>query len=298
MSQLARIIQSRPLLADGAMGTVLYARGVFIHRCYEELNLSDPALILSVHEEYLQAGAEMIETNTFGANRFRLERHGLASKTREINEAAARLARQAVDRFKEKQAVDAWVAGSVGPLGTRLEPLGKTGLDEARAAFAEQMEALAANGVDLIIVETMPALNEAREALEAAHAVAPGLPVLVMVTVDDEGNCLDGTSPAHAAKLLEEWGAGAVGVNCSTGPASVLTAIEAMRGATALPLAAMPNAGLPRAVEGRNIYLCSPEYMASFTRRAIGVGAQIVGGCCGTTPNHIRAMRAALRAID
>jgi len=186
----------------------------------------------------------------------------------------------------------------VGPLGVRLEPLGKTGLDEARAAFAEQIGALAKAGVDLIIIETMPALNEAREALAAAREVAPDLPVLVMVTVDDESNCLDGSSPAQAAALLTEWGADAIGVNCSTGPATVLTAIEAMRAATALPLAAMPNAGLPRSVEGRNIYLCSPEYMAEFSRNAIAAGVQIVGGCCGTTPNHIRAMRSSLRAID
>lgn len=296
------MLLSRPLLADGAMGTVLYARGVFINRCYDELNLSDPSLILSVHEEYLQAGAEIVETNTFGANRFRLTRHGLGAKVQEINAAGLSLARQAVDRLKQKQAGEAWVAGSVGPLGVRLEPLGKTSLDEAREAFAEQMSVLAGDGpgkgVDLLIVETMPALNEAREALAAAHAVAPWLPVLVMMTVDDESHCLDGSSPAHAAKMLTEWGASAVGVNCSTGPTTVLTAIEAMRGATSLPLAAMPNAGVPRAVEGRNIYLCSPEYMASFARRAVGVGAQLVGGCCGTTPNHIRAMRAAMRALD
>ncbi|MGD0682624.1 MAG: bifunctional homocysteine S-methyltransferase/methylenetetrahydrofolate reductase [Terracidiphilus sp.] len=298
MTQFADIFANRPILADGAMGTVLYARGVFINRCYDELNLSDPGLILSIHEEYLQAGAEIIETNTFGANRFRLARHGLAGNVAQINAAGVRLARQAVDHLKEKQAGEAWVAGSVGPLGVRLEPLGKTGLDEARAAFAEQIDALAEAGADLIIIETMPALDEAREALAAAREVAPDLPVLVMVTVDDESNCLDGSSPAQAASLLTEWGAGAIGVNCSTGPATVLTAIEAMRSATPLPLAAMPNAGLPRAVEGRNIYLCSPEYMAEFARKAITAGVQIVGGCCGTTPNHIRAMRSAMRAID
>jgi homocysteine S-methyltransferase len=280
------------------MGTVLYARGVFINRCYDELNLSDPSLILSIHEEYLQAGAEILESNTFGANRFRLGRHGLADQVNEINGAGVRIARQAVERLKEKQAGEAWVAGAVGPLGVRLEPLGKTGLDEARAAFAEQIAALAAAGVDLLSIETMPALNEAREALAAARETAPELPVLVMVTVDDDGNCLDGSSPAHAAALLTEWGAGAIGVNCSTGPTTVLTAIEAMRAATTLPLAAMPNAGLPRAVEGRNIYLCSPEYMASFARKAIQAGVQIVGGCCGTTPNHIRAMRSAMRDLD
>jgi methionine synthase I (cobalamin-dependent)/5,10-methylenetetrahydrofolate reductase len=306
MTRFSDLFADRPVLADGAMGTVLYARGIFVNRCYDELNLSDPNLILGVHEEYLQAGAEILETNTFGANRFRLARHGLAGKMAEINAAGVRLARQAVQRLKEKQAgnveIAAWVAGSVGPLGVRLEPLGKTGLDEARAAFAEQIGILAGNGpgagVDLLIIETMPALNEAHEALEAAKAVAPHLPVLVMVTVDDESECLDGASPAQAAALLTEWGADAVGVNCSTGPATVLTAVEAMRAATALPLAAMPNAGVPRAVDGRNIYLCSPEYMASFARKAVAAGVQIVGGCCGTTPNHIRAMRSAIRAMD
>jgi methionine synthase I (cobalamin-dependent)/5,10-methylenetetrahydrofolate reductase len=298
MAQFADIFSNRPVLADGAMGTVLYARGIFINRCYDELNLSDPNLILSIHEEYLQAGAEILETNTFGANRFRLTRHGLASKVADINAAGVRVARQAVEHLKEKQAGTAYVAGSVGPLGVRLEPLGKTGLEEARAAFAEQILALADAGVDLLIIETMPALNEAREALLAAQETAPNLPVLVMVTVDDESNCLDGSSPQQAAALLTEWGAGAIGVNCSTGPSTVLTAIEAMRSSTTLPLAAMPNAGMPRAIEGRNIYLCSPEYMASFARKAIAAGAQIVGGCCGTTPNHTRAMRSAMRAID
>jgi homocysteine S-methyltransferase len=298
MPSLADIFANRPVLADGAMGTVLYARGISINRCYDEMNLSDPELILSIHEEYLQAGAELLETNTFGANRFRLARHGLAAKVAEINTAGVRLARQAVKHLKDKQGGEAWVGGSVGPLGVRLEPLGKTGLDEARAAFSEQIRALKDAGVDMLIIETMPALNEAHEALEAARETAPDLPVLVMVTVDDESNCLDGASPAHAAALLTEWGASAIGVNCSTGPATVLTAIEAMRPVTSLPLAALPNAGLPRAVEGRNIYLCSPEYMASFARKAITAGVQIVGGCCGTTPNHIRAMRLAMRALD
>jgi len=295
---LKDIFADRPVLCDGAMGTVLYARGIFINRCYDELNLSDPSLILSIHEEYLQGGAEILETNTFGANRFRLGRHGLASRTAEINEAGVRLARQAAEHLKDKQAGDAWVAGSVGPLGVHLEPLGKTGLEEARAAFAEQIAALASAGADMLMIETMPALNEAREALLAAKETAPELPVFVMVTVDDDGNCLDGSSPEHAATLLTEWGADAIGCNCSTGPATVLTAIEAMRAVTSLPLVAMPNAGMPRAVEGRNIYLCSPEYMASFARKAIKAGAQFVGGCCGTTPNHIRAMKSAIRAID
>jgi homocysteine S-methyltransferase len=298
MRPFSEIFADRPVLADGAMGTLLNSRGIFINRCYDELNLSNPALILAAHEEYLQAGAEIVETNTFGANRFRLTRHGLGDKVRDINAEGVQLARRAVEHLRARQAGQAWVAGSVGPLGVRLEPLGKTGLDEARAAFAEQIGVLAGNGVDLLIIETMPALNEAHEALKAASEVAPDLPVLVMVTVDEEGNCLDGSSPAHAAALLSEWGASAIGVNCSTGPTNVLTAIEAMRKATKLPLAAMPNAGLPRNVEGRNVYLCSPEYMASFARKVIAAGVQMVGGCCGTTPNHIRAMRSAMRAID
>jgi methionine synthase / methylenetetrahydrofolate reductase(NADPH) len=298
MNPFAEIFDERPVLADGAMGTVLYSRGVLISRCYDELNLSDPGLIRSVHEEYLQAGAEILETNTFGANRFRLGRYGLAGKIAEINAAGALVARQAVEHQREKQGGKAWVAGALGPLGVRLEPLGKTGLDEARDAFAEQIKALAEAGVDLLIAETMPALNEAREAIAAARQVAPNLPILVMVTVDDDSNCLDGSSPEQAAALLTEWGADAIGVNCSTGPTAVLTAMEAMRGATTLPLAAMPNAGLPRAVEGRNVYLCSPEYMAGFARKAINAGVQVVGGCCGTTPNHIRAMRAAIRSLD
>ena len=298
MNPFAEIFDERPVLADGAMGTVLYSRGILISRCYDELNLSDPGLILSVHEEYLQAGAEILETNTFGANHFRLGRHGLAGKVAEINAAGVRVARQAVDHQREKRGGEAWVAGALGPLGVRLEPLGKTGLEEAREAFAEQINALAEAGADLLIAETMPALNEAREALAAARQIAPNLPIVVMVTVDDDSNCLDGSSPEQAAALLTEWGADAIGVNCSTGPTAVLTAMEAMRGATTLPLAAMPNAGVPRAVEGRNVYLCSPEYMASFARKAINAGVQVVGGCCGTTPNHIRAMRAAIRSLD
>jgi homocysteine S-methyltransferase len=298
MPSFAEIFGTRPILADGAMGTVLNSRGVLISRCFDELNLTDPSLILSVHEEYLQAGAEILETNTFGANRFRLGKYGLAGKVAEINAAGVRIARQAVERLAGRQAGEAWVSGTIGPLGVRLEPLGKTGLEEARLAFIEQIRALAAAGADMLTIETMPALNEVREALLAAHEAAPGLPVVAMVTVDDESNCLDGSSAAHAAALITEWGADAVGVNCSTGPASVLTAIEKMRNATTLPLAAMPNAGLPRAIGGLNIYLISPEYMASFARRAIIAGAQIVGGCCGTTPHHIRVMRTAVRALN
>jgi homocysteine S-methyltransferase len=305
-SRLEAVFGRRTVLCDGAMGTSLYARGVFINRCFDELNLSQPELVRSVHEDYLQAGAEIIETNTFGANALRLQRYGLRDKVAEINRAGVNIARQAVRQLEDKQAGKAYVAGSVGPLGVHLEPLGKTGLDEAREAFAEQIAALTSgapeDAVDLLIIETMPALNEAEQAVLAARLVAPDTPVVVMVTVDDEGNCLDGASAESAAARIAGWGAeggvDGIGCNCSVGPATVLTAIERMALVTTLPLMAMPNAGMPRSVEGRNIYLCSPEYMASFARKFTKAGVQFIGGCCGTTPQHIRAMKSALRATE
>ena len=295
---LSERFQTRSVLCDGAMGTMLYERGVFIHRCYDELNLSQPDLIRTIHEEYLQAGAEIIETNTFGGNRFRLQRHGLQDKVHDINVAGAKIARQAADQIRDKQATQAFVAGAVGPIGVQIEPLGKVSFEEARAAFAEQIRALAEGGVDLLVLETMTSLNEVHQAILAAREAAPELPILAMMTIDEEGNTLDGSSPEVAAKKLTEWGADAVGCNCSAGPATILSAIERMRTATTLPLVAMPNAGMPRAVDGRNIYLCSPEYMASFARKFAQAGVQFVGGCCGTTPSHIRAIRSALRALD
>ncbi len=301
-SRLEQRFSGRTVLCDGAMGTSLYARGVFINRCFDELNLSQPELVRSVHEEYLQSGAEIIETNTFGGNAMRLERYGLRDKVADINRAGVAIARQAVRQLADKQAGTAFVAGSVGPLGVHLEPLGKTSLDEAREAFAEQIRALTEGGpgvgVDLLIIETMPALNEAEQAALAAKAVAPDVPVVVMVTVDEEANCLDGASPETAAARIASWGVDGIGCNCSVGPATVLTAVERMAAVTAVPLMAMPNAGMPRSVEGRNIYLCSPEYMASFARKFTKAGVQFIGGCCGTTPQHIRAMKSALRATD
>jgi homocysteine S-methyltransferase len=298
MPSLKEMFSTRHVLCDGAMGTMVYSRGVFIHRCYDELNLSQPDLIRGIHEEYLQAGAEIVETNTYGANRFRLERHGLGDQVEAVNLAGVRLAREAVDRIKEKQATEAYVAGAIGPLGLQIEPVGRVSAKEAREAFSAQIRTLVKGGVDLLAIETMTSLNEAREAILAARETAPELPILVMVTVDEDGHILDGSSPETAARKLTEWGADAVGCNCSAGPATVLSAIEKMRAATSLPLAAMPNAGMPRSVDGRNIYLCSPEYMASYARKFAAAGAQFIGGCCGTTPNHIRAMRSALRAVD
>jgi len=285
---LSRIKQS-PVLCDGAMGTLLYAKGIFINRSYDELNLSQPDLIRGIHHEYLQAGAEIIETNTFGGNSFRLARHSLADKVNDINQAGARLAREAAKSF------DVWVAGSVGPLGTRIEPLGKTSFQEARDAFRQQIQALVESGVDILMFETFGYLEEIHQALLAAKDVSPSLPIVAQVTIDEDGNCLDGSDPATFVPKLEEWGADVVGCNCSVGPVAMLDAMERVRAATSLPLAAQPNAGIPRSVEGRNIYLCSPEYMASYARKFVSAGVRLVGGCCGTTPEHIRVMKAALR---
>ena len=296
-----RLFAGGRVLSDGAMGTMLYDRGVYINRCFDEPNLSQPEVVAAVHAEYLQAGSQIIETNTFGANAYRLERYGLRDRVREINLAGMRIARQCVAQIAEKQASEAFVAGAVGPLGVRLQPLGELSKEQARAAFAEQIAALAEGGpgvgADLLILETMTSLAEAGEAMQAAREVAPGLRLVVMMTVDEDGNCLDGATPEIAAERLTKWGADAVGCNCSSGPAIVLNVIERMRLATRLPLAAVPNAGMPRAVDGRNIYMASPEYMASFARKFLHAGASLIGGCCGTTPSHIRAMRLAMRAL-
>jgi methionine synthase I (cobalamin-dependent)/5,10-methylenetetrahydrofolate reductase len=286
---LARMKQS-PVLCDGAMGTLLYAKGIFINRCYDELNLTQPELIRGVHREYLQAGAEIIETNTFGANAVRLGRHSLGDRVRDVNLAGAQIAREAAKSF------DVWVAGSVGPLGIRIEPLGKTSFEEARAAFRDQVAALVEGGVDLLILETFGYLEELHQAMLAVRDVNPKIPVVAQVTIDEDANCLDGSTPEAFTPRLVEWGADVVGCNCSVGPVAMLDGIERMRAVTSLPLAAQPNAGIPRSVEGRNIYLCSPEYMASYARKFAAAGVRLVGGCCGTTPDHIRVMKAALRA--
>ncbi len=283
-------LKTAPVLCDGAMGTLLYSKGIFINRCYDELSLSQPELIRNAHHEYLQAGAEVIETNSFGANAYRLERHGLADQVSEINLAAARLAKDTAKSF------DAWVAGSVGPLGIRIEPLGKTSFQEARDAFRQQIAALLEGGVDLIILETFGYVEELHQALLAARELNPKVPVVAQVTVDEDANCLDGSTPEVFAPRLESWGADVIGCNCSVGPVAMLDAMERVRAATTLPIAAQPNAGIPRSVEGRNIYLCSPEYMASYARKFVAAGVRLIGGCCGTTPEHIRVMKSGLRA--
>lgn len=283
-------IDKRPVVCDGAMGTMLYSKGISLNRCYDELNLTMPQLVKEVHLAYLKAGAEVIETNTFGANRYRLEKFNLGEKVREINLAGARLAR-------EVAGADLYVAGAVGPLGIRLEPLGSTSREEALAAFRDQVAALVEGGVDLIIVETMMDLNEAHQALRAAREVGQ-VPVVVQMTVQDDGSTPTGALPEDFARALDAWGADLIGVNCSVGPAAVHEALERIAAVTEKKLSAQPNAGIPRTVEGRNLYLCSPEYMASYATRFIQTGARLVGGCCGTTPEHIKAIKAAVRSLN
>ena len=270
------------------MGTMLYSKGIFLNKCFDELNLTQPELVGEVHQDYVRAGADIVETNTFGANRFKLATFGLADQLHTINVQGARIAKRAARDA-------AWVAGSIGPLGVRIEPWGKTGVDDAEAAFAEQATALVEGGVDLFMLETFRDVNELVAAVRAVRRVS-ALPIIAQMTTEDDGNSLDGTPPETFAPRLEEAGADVIGVNCSVGPASMLETLERMALATGRRLSAQPNAGRPRDVDGRNLYLCSPEYMASYARRFAAAGARVVGGCCGTTPEHIRQMAQAVRA--
>ena len=288
MKPFAEALDERVLVCDGAMGTQLYARGVFINKSFDALNLTNADLVKAVHEEYVRAGADIIETNTFGANRIKLGSFGLADSLHEINTAGVEIARAAAGGR-------AYVAGAIGPLGVRIEPWGKTGLDEAREYFREQAQALADGGVDLFVLETFRDLNEIGAAIDAVRSVSP-LPIIAQMTTEEDGDSLDGTPPEKFAPELEKRGATIIGVNCAVGPGPMLETIERMEAVTKLRLSAQPNAGKPRDVEGRNIYLCSPEYMASYARRFILHNVRVVGGCCGTTPEHIRQIKAAVRA--
>jgi methionine synthase / methylenetetrahydrofolate reductase(NADPH) len=268
---------------DGAMGTMLYSKGFYLNVCYDELNLKQPKLVQEVHEAYVRAGAEILETNTFGANPLKLGSYGLADDTEKINRTAAELARAAA-------AGRASVVGAIGPLGVRIEPFGPTSRAEACAHFQRQAHGLLAGGVDGFILETFSDVDEIHEALRAVKSVSD-LPVIAQMTVGDDGLTHYGTAPETFAKQLTAWGADAVGVNCSVGPAGVLEAVEKLVKATDRPISAVPNAGLPKDVGDRKIYLASPEYMASYARRMIEAGARFVGGCCGTTPEHIKKIR-------
>jgi methionine synthase / methylenetetrahydrofolate reductase(NADPH) len=291
-AEFREALARRALVADGAMGTMLYSRGVFINRCFDELNLSGADMVRQIHQEYVKSGAEILETNTFGANRMRLAAFGFAEKLRAINENAVRLAREAAREY-------AFVAGAVGPLGVQIEPLGPTSFAEARAIFREQIEVLLDAGVDLLILETFGNLDELREAVFAAReAAGPEITIVAQVTIDDNGNLPGGTEAEVFTRRLDEWPVDAIGCNCSVGPKVTLETIERMMQYSSKPMSAMPNAGLPVRVEGRNLYLCSPEYMAQYARRLLWAGVRIVGGCCGTTPEHIKLIRAEARSLQ
>ncbi len=280
--------QKIPLLFDGATGTELYNRGIFINRCFEDANLSSPSIITELHRDYLKAGAEVLSTNSWGANRFKLAKHNLQDQTGIINLAAAKLAKDVAGK-------DAFVAGSVGPLGVRIEPWGPTSFDEARAAFAEQIRGLKDGGADLICLETFGDISELHQAIIAAHEVAPELPLIAQITINTEGQLPVGTPAEWAIKKVLEWGVDAVGFNCSVGPQPLMTHIQKIFPDLNIPFIVQPNAGLPKEIDGRSIYMCTPEYMAEFTKHFLQIGVQFVGGCCGTSPEHIKAMSQTFR---
>jgi methionine synthase I (cobalamin-dependent)/5,10-methylenetetrahydrofolate reductase len=284
-------IQQGVVVGDGAMGTMLYARGVFLNRCFDELNLSNPELVRGIHEEYLESGADLVETNTFGAHRFKLGPHGLDAQTRKINREGARIARAAAQGR-------GLVAGSMGPIGKPLAPLGNIRFEDAVAAYREQAEGLAEGGVDLFILETMPSLDQARAALDALRAVSP-LPAVVSLTFGDEGTTVYGDTPEEVVRKLEEWDVAVIGANCSQGPAAMLETVQRMAAVVRkAKLSAMPNAGAPALVEGRYVYLCTPEYMSSYARRFLAAGVSLVGGCCGTTPAHVKSIVRSVRMVQ
>ena len=280
----------RILVVDGAMGTMLYAKGVYINRCYDELNLSNPDLVREIHSEYIRAGADIIETNTFGATAHKLQQYGLDSSLHEINAIAARIAREAAgDRV--------YVAGAIGPLGLRIEPYGPTSYAEAKEMFKAQAAALLEGGVDLFCLETFSDVSEIRQAIDAVRELCD-LPIVAQMTIMTDGNTLFGTTPELFTERLDNWGADVIGLNCGVGPAIILAALDKMRAVTKKKLSAQPNAGLPRDVQGRQFYMCSPEYMSKFAKRFIQSGAKFIGGCCGTTPAHIKLISDSVRAAS
>jgi len=278
-----------PILADGGMGTLLYRRGVSFERCFDELNLSDPKLVLRIHQDYLLAGAQLIETNTFGGNRARLVSHGFEQRVHDINFHGAKLAREA----REIEGKDALVAGAIGPLGRALAPLGSITPTEAREMFTEQAVGLLEGGVDLFIIETMSDQTEIAEAIAAIRSICH-LPIIAQMTFTDEGMTLAGKTPEEIGRYLDASDADVIGANCSVGPQGMLEVIYRLAKVARKPISAMPNAGMPRLVDGRFVYSASPEYFASMVGAFLGNGARILGGCCGTTPDHVAAMAAAL----
>jgi methionine synthase I (cobalamin-dependent)/5,10-methylenetetrahydrofolate reductase len=282
-----------PLLGDGAMGTQLHARGVSFERSFDELNLTEPNLVEEIHRAYISAGAELVETNTFGANRIKLARYGMESRVRDINFRAVKLAREA----REISGEPVFIAGAVGPIGQQLEPIGRVSIKQATAAFEEQIAGLLEGGADLLVLETFTNLPELLAAVAAARRTAD-LPIVAQMTFAEDGLTLSAEEPSQVVQALQEAGADVIGVNCGVGPQVALQVLESMRRQSNLPLSGQPNAGLPARVEGRFFYFATPEYFATFARQAAELGVAYVGGCCGTTPAHIAAMRAALRPIS
>lgn len=288
MQDFKKFVKENIVIFDGAMGTRLYDKGVFINRVFDELNLSQPALVKEIHKEYLDAGAMVLETNSFGANRFKLAPHGLADKLEAINFQAAKIA-------KEIAGDKAYVCGSIGPLGARIEPMGKITADEAEKAFSEQASALLAGGVDLLAFETFVDINELEIAVKAARKLTDK-PIIASMTIGEDFCTIYGTNLETISSKLNNSGADIIGLNCSVGPKVMFDAMEKLRELTNLPLIAQPNAGLPRMVENRTIYLCNPEYFGEYAKRFIQIGVRILGGCCGTTPDHIKWIANASRA--
>jgi methionine synthase I (cobalamin-dependent)/5,10-methylenetetrahydrofolate reductase len=284
----------RIIVFDGAMGTMLYSKGVFINQCYDELNLRAPDMITELHRAYVKVGAEVIETNTFGANRLKLTPYGLDAQVSDINKAGAKLARAVADDAPKP----VLVAGSVGPLGVRIEPYGPTSRDEARGYFREQMKGLIDGGADVFLLETFADLDEIEQAIKAAREVSPQTPIIAQMTVGQDGLSPYGATPEDIARTLDSWGADIIGLNCSVGPQIILEAIEKMAPLTKKKLSAQPNAGMPRDVQGRSMYMASPEYMSTYARHLVQAGARVVGGCCGTTPEHIHAMVEGVRPLS
>jgi methionine synthase / methylenetetrahydrofolate reductase (NADH) len=284
------IADERVHVFDGAMGTMLYGRGVFLNVCFDELAARQPGLVRDIHRAYVKVGAEAIETNTFGANPYKLAHYGLAAETEALNAAAAKVAREAADDR-------AAVVGAIGPLGVRVEPFGETAVTEARAAFARQARGLADGGVDGFILETFSDLNEIKAAIEGVRSVSD-LPIIAQMTVNEDGRTAYGTEPEVFGPALASYGADVVGVNCSVGPQVILGVVERLVKVVTVPISAQPNAGLPREVGDRKIYMASPEYMAEYARRIVEAGAKFVGGCCGTTPDHIKAIVGFVQSVS
>jgi methionine synthase I (cobalamin-dependent) len=285
---IRKLLENKPVICDGAVGTMLYSLGAPVGQSVDQLCVTAPDLVREVHSAYVEAGAQIIETNTFGANRVMLDSHGLGGMVREINMAGAKLARECAGDGVA-------VAGSVGPTGKLMSPYGPLSAAEAASAFSEQIEALCESSVDLIIIETMADIHEAESAVRAAKSVCPGMPVICQMSFAQEGRTMMGVDPKGAVEALETLGADVIGANCGSGPHDMWEVMRQMAEYATVPLIAQPNAGFPQLVHGRSVYVATPDYLADYARRFVELGVAIVGGCCGATPDHIRAISAAVR---